>query len=95
MYVSIAAETGFPGLLGLIAAVLFCVRWYWRTDPMRRQAAAPYAWSLLVVAFPINSQPVLYTLWWFPILLLLLCAMLAALDGKIATRQNELKEARL
>lgn len=88
MYVSIAAETGFPGLLALIAAVLLCIRWYWRADAVHQQAAAPYAWSLLVVAFPINSQPVLYTLWWFPIMLLLLCAMLAALGGKMVTNPN-------
>ncbi len=81
MYVSVAAESGWPGLAGLVGAVVLCGLWLFRAPPERRRRAAPYAASLFVIAFPIQSQPVLYTLWWFPIVLLLLCGMIAALSG--------------
>ncbi|MCK7580744.1 MAG: hypothetical protein MZV65_37320 [Chromatiales bacterium] len=35
---------------------------------------------MVIYAFPINSQSVLYTHRLFPVLLLMLCGMLAALD---------------
>lgn len=79
MYVSVAAESGLVGLLGLVAAVMLGIIWYWRAPAEQRALAAPYATSLAVIAFPLQSQPVLYTIWWFPIIWLLVCAMLAAL----------------
>jgi O-antigen ligase len=82
MYVSIAAESGFTGLAAIIAAFVLVVRWYFRAPPARRAQAWPWLAGLLVAVFPLNSQPVLYTHWWFPPLLLLLCAGLAALDGE-------------
>ncbi len=81
MYVSVAAESGMIGLAGLIAVIGLCAAWYFRAPPERRRQAAPFAASLVVIAFPLQSQPILYTLWWFPIVLLLLCAMLAALGN--------------
>lgn len=80
MYVSVTAESGIPGLAGLIAIVALCIRWFRRAAPEQRRQAAPFAASLGIVAFPIQSQPVLYTIWWFPVLLLLLCGLLAALE---------------
>lgn len=80
MYVSVAAESGWPGLIGLISAVALCALWFYRAPVAQRRQAAPYAASLAVIAFPIQSQPVLYTLWWFPIILLLLAGMLSALS---------------
>ncbi len=81
MYVSVAAESGMIGLAGLIAVIGLCAAWYCRAPPERRRQAAPFAAPLAVIAFPLQSQPVLYTIWWFPIVLLLLCAMLAALGN--------------
>lgn len=80
MYVSIAAESGLVGLAAIVAAFVLVVRWYIGAAPHRRAQAWPWLTSLLVAVFPINSQPVLYTHWWFPPLLLLLCMGLAALD---------------
>jgi O-antigen ligase len=82
MYISIAAESGFTGLAAIILAFALVVRWYVRADPARRAQAWPWLAGLLVAVFPINSQPVLYTHWWFAPLLLLLCAGLAALEGE-------------
>jgi len=86
MYVSIAAESGFTGLAAVILAFVLVVRWYFAAAPPRRAQAWPWLASLLVAVFPLNSQPVLYTHWWFPLLLLLLCAGLAALEDE-ASRQ--------
>lgn len=82
MYVSIAAESGLTGLAGLLASIALVVRWYFQASPGHRALAAPYAASLAVIAFPIQSQPVLYTAWWFPIVLLLLCGLVIALQPK-------------
>lgn len=82
MYVSIAAESGLIGLAGLLAAIILLIRWYRQAAPELRSRAAPYAASLAVIAFPLQSQPVLYRAWWFPIVLLLLCGFVAALRPK-------------
>lgn len=81
MYISVAAETGLVGLAAFLAAIALIVRGYRQASPHAREAANPYVASLAVIAFPINSQPVLYSGWWFPIVLLLLCGMLAALES--------------
>jgi O-antigen ligase len=80
MYVSAGAETGLIGLAGLLFGIALIVRWYRQAAPLAREAANPYLVSLAVIAFPINSQPVLTAGWWFPIVLLLLGGMLAALE---------------
>jgi len=82
MYVSIAAESGLIGLAGLLVSVALVVRWYFQASAGHRALAAPYATSLAVIAFPIQSQPVLYRAWWFPIILLLLCGLVIALQPK-------------
>ncbi|MEW5967269.1 MAG: O-antigen ligase family protein [Pseudomonadota bacterium] len=82
MYVSIAAESGLIGLAGLLAAIALLVRWYRRAPADRRALAAPYAASLAVIAFPLQSQPVLYRAWWFPVVLLLLSGFIIALQPK-------------
>jgi O-antigen ligase len=83
LYFSMAAETGLPGLLGLIVAIVLCVKWYWLAAPERREQAWPYALGLGVYFFPLNSQaPLYHGNWLFPAILLLFTALLAALDGE-------------
>ena len=84
MYVSVAAESGLIGLAGLLAAIILLVRWYLQAAPERRELAAPYAASLAVIVFPLQSQPVLYRAWWFPVVLLLLSGFIIALQPKKA-----------
>ncbi len=88
LYISIAAETGLIGFAGIISIYLLCLVWYFRAPPERREQALPFAFSLFVASFPINSQPVLFTHWWFPLNLLLLCGMLAALGGGNITEKK-------
>lgn len=80
MYISIAAESGLIGLGGLLAAITLLVRWYLQAAPEPRSRAAPYAASLAIIAFPLQSQPVLYRVWWFPVVLLLLSGFIIALQ---------------
>ena len=83
MYFAMAAETGLPGLLGIIVAIVLCVQWYWVASPDRRNQAWPYALGLSVYFFPLNSQaPLFHGNWLFPAILLLFAALLAALDGE-------------
>lgn len=83
VYVSMAAETGIGGLLGLLAAIGLCLKWYWSAPSTRRAQAWPYALGLVVYFFPLNTQPPLYHgNWLFPVLLLLFAGLLAALDGE-------------
>ena len=83
-------RSGLIGLAAIIAAYILCVAWYFMAAPTRRNLAWPFALSLFVASFPINSQPVLFTHWYFPVLLLLLCAMLATLgdDNLVAESQD-------
>lgn len=78
LYVATAAETGVIGLFGLLLAIAIGYRWYQSLPPAQKEQASPYAYALFIAVFPLNSQHGLYIGWWFPILLLLLCAMLAA-----------------
>ena len=87
LYVGIAAETGLIGLLAFCIVVTLAVRWYWLGTPGRRQQAWPFALGLLVYAFPINSQPVLFSQWFFPAVVLLFTGMLAALDEPVISEK--------
>ena len=85
MWLSVAAESGLVGLAGLSAVAWLCLRWYRRAPPARRRGAMPCGVGLAVVAFPFNSQPILYTNWWLPVMMLLLCLFLAALGDSTKT----------
>lgn len=82
MFVAQAAEMGLIGLFVLGAIAWLIVVW-WRQAPaggVARQRAAPFLASLFVLAFPLQSQPQLSHVWWFPVVVLLLVCYLAALE---------------
>ena len=85
LYFGVAAETGLTGLAALAAIFVLAVVWVRKATPAQRLQAWPFSMGLLVYAFPINSQPPLYTQWLFPVLVLLLCGLLAALDDPADT----------
>ena len=92
VYISITAETGVIGLLGIIIAFVLCVKWYYAAPPARREQAWPYSFGLLIVMFPFSVEFGMYTLWLFPMQLLLLSATLAALgDENADAKAPELK----
>jgi len=89
VYFAMAAETGWPGLIGLIFAIGLCVKWYREAPLEKSNQAWPYALGLVVYFFPINTQPPLYHgNWLFPVILLLFATMLAALDGEPSTKDT-------
>lgn len=88
-YVSVAAESGLPGLLGLLTIWGLCLKWYYAVGKAQRSRAWPYAAGLVVALFPINSQPVLFTNWYFPILLLLMALLLSTLAGESPDEESE------
>ena len=66
----IMADTGSIGLAGLILALAFLVRFQSRTTPSERWDAFPYALSVLLILFPLNSHFAIYgtytsSLLWF------------------------------
>jgi O-antigen ligase len=81
MYISIAAETGLIGLASILSVVTLCIVWYYRAARETRLRAWPWGLGLAAIAFPAQSQPVLFTHWWFPVMLLALSALLAELGG--------------
>jgi O-antigen ligase len=88
LYVGIAAETGLIGLLAFCTLAVLTLLWYWRATPDLRRRAWPFAVGLLVYAFPVNSQPVLFSQWLFPVIVLLLAGMLASLDEPAAGEKS-------
>jgi len=89
LYVSAAAETGLLGLAALAALIVASVRWYRSLPAGQRQRAWPYACSLAIALFPLNSQPGLFIGWWYLTLLLLFCAMLVAGEGEVADQATD------
>lgn len=93
VYFAMGAETGWPGLIGLLVAIGLCMKWYWAATPQRRDQAWPYALGLVVYFFPLNTQPPLYHgNWLFPAILLLFAMLLAALDGESSPKGTDVPE---
>ncbi len=89
VYFAMGAETGWPGLIGLLVAIGLCVKWYWAAALQRRDQAWPCALGLIVYFFPLNTQPPLYHgNWLFPVILLMFATFLAALDGEPFTKDT-------
>lgn len=82
LYVGLVAESGLIGLAAFLVIIVLAARWYRSAPQIRRHMAWPFALALLTYIFPINSQPVLYQQWLFPVLLLLLAGMLSSLDAE-------------
>lgn len=80
IYVEWLAETGLVGGLGLVCIIVLCVRWFRQANVLSQHQAWPYALPLMVIYFPINTTQPMLVAWWFPVLLLLVCALIASLE---------------
>ncbi|MBF4988275.1 O-antigen ligase [Methylophilus sp. 14] len=80
IYVEWLAETGLVGGLGLVCIIVLCVRWFRQANVLSQHQAWPYALPLMVIYFPINTTQPMLVPWWFPVLLLLACALIASLE---------------
>lgn len=79
IYLEIMAEKGIIGLAGLAMAILLCFRWYGKADSIRQDAAKPYAYTLLVMFFPLATHSSLYRAFYFSLVLLVASGFVAAL----------------
>lgn len=81
VWFQLLGEEGLAGVAGLIAAMALAAIWWRRAGPGGRVSAAPYAVCLAVYLFPVTSHPPLYQLWLFPVVWVVACSYLAALNG--------------
>ena len=72
IYMGIAAETGIIGLGFFIYSIYLAWRWFAVAPIQRREAAAPYAYSLIVMLFPLATHTSLFRAFHFCIFLRLL-----------------------
>jgi O-antigen ligase len=78
--ISIAAETGIVGLLGFFTALFLLYKWGRRSLIGRDLLVNPWFQILILMFFPIQSMPLLFTLWWFPVVALVILFYLTDLE---------------
>lgn len=88
LYTEIAAELGGVGFAAFLIGIGALGYWYWRAPPAARAQTGPWAAALFAYLWPIQSQPVLLKVWWFPVVFFLLVGYLAALDAKDDAKQK-------
>lgn len=64
--IAIVTETGLIGFTGLILVVGLIYRWG-KSSLHQGLIANPWLQILILMIFPIQSMPILFTLWWFPV----------------------------
>lgn len=79
IYLGIAAETGLLGLSAFLFAIIATLRWFLISSPERQSTAIPYAYTLVVILFPLATHTSLYRAFHFSIFLMVLCGFLSAL----------------
>ena len=84
IYMGIAAETGIIGLGFFIYSIYLAWRWFAVAPIQRREAAAPYAYSLIVMLFPLATHTSLFRAFHFCIFLMVLCGFISALFSPMA-----------
>nr|WP_283249569.1 O-antigen ligase family protein [Hydrogenophilus thiooxidans] len=67
LYLALWAELGASGLLWVLAMAGAAAVAYRRAPPEAKARAAPWGAALAAYAFPLQSQPVLLNIWWFPV----------------------------
>ena len=89
--ISIAAETGIIGVAGLLLIIGLIYRWG-RRSIKQGLIANPWLQILILMIFPIQSMPILFSLWWFPVVsLVLICYLndINSMAGKEAPLTHE------
>ena len=79
IYLGITAETGLLGLSAFLFAIAATSRWFLKSSPERQSSAIPYAYTLVVMLFPLATNTSLYRAFHFSIFLMVLCGFLSAL----------------
>jgi O-antigen ligase len=79
IYLGITAETGLLGLSAFLFAIAATSRWFLKSSPERQSSAIPYAYTLVVMLFPLATHTSVYRAFHFSIFLMVLCGFLSAL----------------
>lgn len=89
--ISIAAETGSIGLLGLLGVVFLLYRWGRNHTKNTRELllANPWLQIVILLLFPIQSMPLLFSLWWFPFVAFVLVCYLHSINSNVTRTENK------
>lgn len=79
--VAIAAETGLLGIFGLSMAIYLLYRWGKKSVTVGSSILSnPWTQILTLIIFPIQSMPLLFSLWWFPFIAFVLVCYLHSIQ---------------
>jgi len=81
LVLEVMADTGSIGLLGLFAGFVLVVGLWRRMTPARRNEAFPFAFSLALVLFPLNSHFALYGTYMSSLIWILFGLWLAGIES--------------
>ena len=82
--ISIAAETGSIGLIGLLTFIWLIYQWGAKSLN-KNMWAIPWLQILILIFFPIQSMPLLFSFWWFPVVTMTILYYLAEIESKQPT----------
>lgn len=81
--VSIATETGLIGVLGLFTAIFLLYSWGKQSLVAKESLFSnPWGQILILIIFPLQSMPLLFSLWWFPFITFTLVCYLSSIYSK-------------
>jgi hypothetical protein len=79
------AEKGIVGLFGLIGVIVLMFSITIRNSGWAKLHTYPWLLSFVLLINPLNSMPILFKTWWFPIVLLVIVAHLVDVAKKKTT----------
>jgi O-antigen ligase len=82
--ISIAAETGTIGVIGLLTFIWLIYQWGAKSVG-KNMWAIPWLQILILIFFPIQSMPLLFSFWWFPVVAMTILYYLAEIEAKQTT----------
>jgi O-antigen ligase len=83
MLLEVATETGVPGLVGLLWALVLAWRHWQSLERPQRATALPFAIALVVMLFPINTHLAFYSTFWSLLFWWLIIAYCASSGSRV------------
>jgi len=88
LVLEVMADTGSIGVLGMLAGLILAFRFWRSLSPARRYEAFPFALSLVLVLFPLNSYFALYGTYLSSLIWVLFGLWVACIDDAPVTGRN-------